>query len=78
MDPKVFDSEFRDLRARQPFQPFLMFFEDGGYVIVDHPESVMVRNNRGVHMDRTGSKTFFEPQAVTRLKEIVDEPERVG
>ncbi len=65
------------MRAR-PFQPFLIYFNDGGFVMVEHPETVLIQNGQAVYMNRTGAMTIFDASSVSRFQNVVDEPERVG
>jgi hypothetical protein len=80
VERETFDLRLDEFYRRRPFQPFRIYFQDGGILNVDHPESLLLRKgiSRAAHMDRAGAMTFFDATNVTRFQEAVDEPERVG
>jgi len=65
------------MKAR-PFMPFLIYFNDGGFVLVEHPETVLMKNGRAVYMNRTGAMTIFDAGSISRFQDVPEEPALQG
>jgi hypothetical protein len=76
MKTETFDEALRGYQRRQPFQPFIIHFGDGAFVLVEHPETVISADDGTVvHLARSGGLTIFDSSSVTRLQQVADQQE---
>ena len=70
MNDEEFENQIEEFKSRRPFEPYLLRFEDSGYVLVDHPEALIFRGGRIVYVDPAGRTTFSTPDGVTRVEDV--------
>ena len=74
MTTENFEKSLRDFNRQKPFRPFAIELSSGTAIRVDHPETVITRSGRAVHVAPDGTASLFDAGNVTRL---TDAPEFV-
>ena len=74
MEPENFEKSLRLFARRRPFQSFVVRFEDGNAVTVDHPEALIVRGGIAVYVSATGEPTLFDHRGVSALSGALETP----
>jgi len=67
MTPAYFERAVEAYRRREPFRPFRVHFVSGGYVDVDHPESLVLRGGVAVYISPGGVPTLFDHEGVSEV-----------
>ena len=63
-----FETKLRAFLTGRPFRPFVVELAGGTKVVVDHPETLLVRGGTAVHLDRRGRPSIFDEEAVVRVR----------
>ncbi|MBV9123444.1 MAG: hypothetical protein JO112_08815 [Planctomycetes bacterium] len=75
MTNKDFEQTIRGLLQRQPFQPFLIEFEDGSRFVVGQPEALMYQGGgTAIFIHPDGAFDFVDSEGVNRFIELTEAP----
>jgi hypothetical protein len=67
MEPEAFDMALRAMYRRRPFRSFTVELVTGENIVVDHPESMVMRHGVAVFLDKTGTPNYFDHLSVNRF-----------
>jgi hypothetical protein len=71
MHAPIFDQLLQERRKRQPFQPFVIEFDDGRSLLVDKPETLMYPSyGNTVYFAPNGDITLVDCEAVKQFSEV--------
>jgi hypothetical protein len=70
LTPETFDQQIRELRQRQPFQPFLIELENGECLVVNDPQAIMYPQAGRSVFSQQGGFSLVDCESVRRIVEL--------
>ena len=68
-----FEQSIRDFQQRAPFEQYVVELKSGRMLTVDHPEALITRAGRAVHMTPEGRLSFFDADGVAQVTELPED-----
>lgn len=72
VEAEAFDRSLRAFARRSPFKPYVVEWNSGSRLQVDHPEALVFRSGVAVHFALDGTPTLFDHQDASQVTALND------